>query len=265
MLSDLNWKRANVRTETSCSRCGRTLLAAQKSIQIDRSRVCIGCWDEVRADPSRSVQEYKQEFKIGSGSSSSRSGSSGRTRSSSRRPATPLQPTLSAYDASLLVGNELDRQAADTSAHVLDVRDLAFHEPGFDQVVVGAAGVTLVGSKAYSSPVLIEALVGWASTSIPPNVMIHGRNRRDLIELAVQQRDALAKLIDVARFKFDVPVGAALCFESVTGIDRTPVRDALGIRLETPAKVAEFALRRGPVMEPEIEEIVVMLRAALQG
>ena len=262
MLSELNWKRANVRAETKCTRCGRTLLGGQQSIQIDRARVCISCWDEVRADPNKSVQEYKREFNVAS-ATSTRSSSGGRSRSSSsRKPAAPLQPTLSAYDASLLVGNELDRHVEGTSAVVLDAKPLDFQEPGFDHIVVGPAGVTLVGSKAYSSPVLIEALVGWASTSIPPNVMIHGRNRRDLIDLAVQQRDALTALIESAKFKFDVPVGAALCFESVEGIERTPVRDALGIHLETPAKVAEFALRRGPVFGPEIDEVADFLRAA---
>ena len=262
MLSDLNWKRSNVRAETKCSRCGRTLLAAQQSIQIDRSRVCISCWDEVRADPTKSAAEYKREFKIGSGPSAGSSSSGGRSRSTVRRPAKPLQPTISAYDASLLVGNELDRQASGTQAEVLSARDLAFQEPGFDHLVVGAAGVTIVGSKAYSSPVLIEALVGWASTSIPPNVLINGRNRRDLIDLAIEQREALAKLIADAKFNFDVPVGVAMCFESVDGIDRTPVRDALGVRLGTAGEVAEYALRRGPLRDSEIQAVAAMLRAA---
>jgi hypothetical protein len=262
MLSDLNWKRSNVRADTKCTRCGRTLLGGQQSIQIDRARVCISCWDEVRADPTKSVDEYKREFNVASASSSTRSTSGGRSRSSSRKPAAPLQPTLSDYDASLLVGNELDRQAADTIAQVLSAKDLDFQEPGFDTIVVGAAGVTIVGSKAYSSPVLIEALVGWASTSIPPNVMIHGRNRRDLIDAAVQQREGLAALVEAAKFKFDVPVHAAMCFESVEGIERTPVRDALGVHLETAPKVAEFTLRRGPMFEDEIEEVAAMLRAA---
>ena len=79
MLSDLNWKRSNVRGEAQCSRCSRTLLGGQNSIQIDRSRVCIKCWDEVRADPTKSVQEYKSEFRIGSGSPARRSSSSGRS------------------------------------------------------------------------------------------------------------------------------------------------------------------------------------------
>jgi hypothetical protein len=179
-----------------------------------------------------------------------------------RRPPKPLQPTLSAYDATLLVGNELDRQASGTPAEVLSAKDLAFQEPGFDHLVVGPAGVTLVGSKVYSSPILIEALVGWASTSIPPNVMIHGRNRRDLIDQAVEQREALAKLIEDAKFKFDVPVGVAMCFESVDGIDRTPVRDALGVRLGTVGEVAEHAVRRGPLRVSEIQEVAEKLRAA---
>lgn len=261
-LSELNWKRANVRGETKCSRCGRTLLGGQQSIQIDRARVCIACWDEVRADPSKSVQEYKREFNVASASASRTSSGGG---SSSRRPAAPSQPTLSAYDASLLVGNELDRHVVGKTALVLDARDLDFQEPGFDHIVVGPAGATIVGSKAYSSPVLIEALVGWASTSIPPNVMIHGRNRRDLVDDAVQQREALTALLDGAGFKFDVPVGAALCFESVDGIDRTPVRDALGVHLDTPAKVAEWTLRRGPLFDREIEEVGAMLRASSEA
>jgi hypothetical protein len=92
--------------------------------------------------------------------------------------------------------------------------------------------------------------------------MIHGRNRRDLIDIAVEQREALAALIQSGGFKYDVPVFAALCFESVDGIDRTPVRDALGVRLETPAKVAEFTLRRGPLFDREIEEVADFMRAA---
>jgi hypothetical protein len=259
MLSDLNWKRATVRADTQCSRCGRTLLGGQPSIQIDRSRVCVSCWDEVRANPNRPAEEYKREFKIGSGSSPRRAASGSRPRSAARKEA-PLQPTQSAYDASLLVGNELDRHAEGTQACVVDARSLEFQEPGFDHIVVGPAGVTLVGSTAYSSQVLVEALVGWASTSIPPNVLIHGQNRRDLIDLAVSQRDALAQLIAEAKFKFDVPVGAALCFESVEGIERTSVRDALGVRIDTAPKVAEYALRRGPVFGPEIEEIANYLR-----
>lgn len=261
MLSDLNWKRSNVRVDTKCTRCGRTLLGGQQSIQIDRARVCIGCWDEVRADSSKSVDEYKREFNVANASTSSRS-SGGRSRGSSRKPAAPLLATLSDYDASLLVANALDRHTADSNAQVLSAKDLDFQEPGFDSIVVAAAGVTIVGSKAYSSPVRIEALVGWASTSIPPNVMIHGRNRRDLIDMAVQQREALAALVESAQLKFDVPVHAAMCFESVDGIERTPVRDALGVHLETAPKVAEFTLRRGPLFEDEIEAVAAMLRAA---
>jgi DNA-directed RNA polymerase subunit RPC12/RpoP len=264
MLSDLNWKRSNVRTETKCTRCGRTLLAAQQSIQIDRARVCISCWDEVRADPTKTAQEYKREFNVAAASTSTRKSSSGGSRATTRRPTKSLEPTLSAYDASLLVGNELDRQVQDSAAQVLDARELAFADPGFDHIVVGPAGATVIGSKAYSSAVLIEALVGWASTSIPPNVMIHGRNRRDLIDLAVEQREALAKLVESAKFGFDVPVGVSLCFESVEGIDRTPVRDALGVRIETPAKVGEYAVRRGPLNEREIDQVVDMLRAAAE-
>ena len=177
-----------------------------------------------------------------------------------RRPTPSLQPTLSAYDASLLVGNALDRAAGDGPAQVLSAGDLAFFEPGFDHLVVGRAGVTIVGSKAYSSAVQIEALVSWSSTSIPTNVLVSGRNRRDLVELAVEQRTALEELIASAKFKFDVPVAAALCFESVDGIDRTPARDSMGVRIETAEKVAAHVTRRGPVFEDEIEQVVEFLR-----
>lgn len=263
MLSDLNWKRANVRAETKCTRCDRTLLAGQQSIQIDRSRVCIKCWDEVRADPTKSAQEYKRELKIGSGSPTRRTSSGSRT-SGTRRPAPSLQPTLSAYDASLLVGNALDQAAGEGPAQVLPAGDLPFFEPGFDHLVVGRAGVTIVGSKAYSSAVQIEALVSWSSTSIPTNVLVSGRNRRDLVELAVEQRTALEELIASAKFKFDVPVGAALCFESVEGLDRTPARDSMGVRIETAEKVAAHVTRRGPVFEDEIEQVVQFLRKSAE-
>lgn len=260
MLSDLNWKRANVRAETKCTRCDRTLLSGQQSIQIDRSRVCIKCWDEVRADPTKSAQEYKLELKIGSGSPARRASTGGRS-GGTRKPARSLQPTLSAYDASLLVGNALDRAAAEDSAQVLSAGELAFFEPGFEHIVVGRAGVTIVGSKAYSSAVQIEALVSWSSTSIPTNVLVSGRNRRDLVDLAVEQRTALEELIAKAKFKFDVPVAAALCFESVDGIDRTPARDSLGVRIDTAENVAAFVTKRGPVFEEEIEVVADYLRA----
>lgn len=259
MLSDLNWKRSNVRGEARCSRCSRTLLGGQSSIQIDRSRVCIKCWDEVRADPTKSVQEYKLEFRIGSGSPARRSSSGGRS-GTARKPAPSLQPTLSAYDAALLVGNALDRAVSGGSAQLFPAGDLPFFEPGFDNLVVGRAGVTIVGSKSYSSAVQIEAPVSWSSTSIPANVLSHGRNMRDLVDLAVEQRAALEALIAAAKFKFEVPVAAALCFESVEGVDRTPVRDSMGVRIDTADNVAEFATRRGPVFENEIEPVVDYLR-----
>lgn len=264
MLSDLNWKRANVRAETKCSRCDRTLLSGQQSIQIDRSRVCIKCWDEVRADPTKSAQEYKRELRIGSGSPTRRTTSSGRS-GGTRRPAPSLQPTLSAYDASLLVGNALDRAATEAPAQILPAGDLPFFEPGFDHLVVSRAGVTIVGSKAYSSAVQIEALVSWSSTSIPSNVLVSGRNRRDLVDLAVEQRTALEALIESAKFKFDVPVAAALCFESVEGLDRTPVRESLGVQIDTAEKIATHVMRRGPVFEKEIEQVAEFLRAAAEN
>lgn len=263
MLSDLNWKRANVRSETKCSRCDRTLLAGQQSIQIDRSRVCVKCWDEVRADPTKSAQTYKSELRIGSGSTHRRTHTSSRG-GGARKSAPSLQPTLSAYDASLLVGNALDRAVGDGPAQILPAGDLPFFEPGFDHVAVGRSGVTIIGSMAYSSAVQIEALVSWSSTSIPTNVLVSGRNRRDLVELAVEQRTALEALIASAEFKFDVPVAAALCFESVEGIDRTPARDSLGVRIETAEKVASHVARRGPVFEDEIEQIVAFLRASAE-
>ncbi len=259
MLSDLNWKRSNVRGEARCSRCSRTLLSGQSSIQIDRSRVCIKCWDEVRADPTKSAQEYKVEFRIGSGSPTRRGGSSGHG-GGSRRPASSLQPTLSAYDAALLVGNTLDRVVSDSSAQLFPAGDLPFFEPGFDNLVVGRAGITIVGSKAYSSAVEIEAPVSWSSTSIPANVLSHGRNMRHLVDLAIEQRTALESLVIAAKLKFEVPVAAALCFESVTGVDRTPVRDSMGVRIDTVENIATFATRRGPVFEKEIEPIVDLLR-----
>lgn len=259
MLSDLNWKRANVRAETKCTRCDRTLLSGQQSIQIDRSRVCIKCWDEVRADPTKSAQEYKKELRIGTGSPTRRATSGGRS-GGTRRPAPSLQPTLSAYDASLLVGNALDRAASEHPAQILPAGDLPFFEPGFDHLVVSRAGVTIVGSKAYSSAVQIEALVSWSSTSIPSNVLVSGRNRRDLVDLAVEQRTALEALIESAKFKFDVPVAVALCFESVEGLDRTPVRESLGVYIETAEKVAAHVVRRGPVFEEEIEQVAEFLR-----
>ncbi|MBI4897597.1 MAG: hypothetical protein HY827_04430 [Actinobacteria bacterium] len=255
MLSDLNWKRSNVRGEAQCCRCSRTLLAGQASIQIDRSRVCIKCWDEVRADPTKSVQEYKQEFRIGSGSPTRRSGSSGRS-GASRRPTPNLQPTLSAYDAALLVGNALDRAVSGSYAQLFPAGDLPFFEPGFDNLVIGRAGVTIVGSKAYSSAVQIEAPVSWSSTTIPANVLSHGRNLRDLVELAVEQRAALEAVIEAAKFKFEVPVAAALCFESVEGVDRTPVRESMSVRIDTAENIAAFTTRRGPVFEKEIEPVV---------
>ncbi len=263
MLSDLNWKRANVRTETKCSRCDRTLLAGQQSIQIDRSRVCIRCWDEVRADPTKSAREYKSELRIGSGSTQRRT-STGTGSSHARKPTPSLQPTLSAYDASLLVGNALDRAATEAPAQVLPAGDLPFFEPGFDHLVVGRSGVTIVGSKSYSSAVQIEALVSWASTSIPTNVLIAGRNRRDLVDLAVEQREALEALLAQAKFKFDVPAAAALCFESVDGIDRTPARESLGVRIDTAENVAAHATGRGPLFEGEIEFVATYLREAAQ-
>ena len=258
MLSDLNWKRANVRAETKCSRCERTLLSGQQSIQIDRARVCISCWDEVRADPTKSAAEYKAEFRVSSAAARTRSSSGSRPV---RRPSQPLQPTLSDHDASLLVASALDDAASDLPAHVLSARDLEFHEPGFDYVVVGRAGATIIGSKAYSSAVKIEALVGWASTSIPPNVLVYGRNRRDLIDLAVRQRDLLSQLLVAKGIKFEVPVRAAMCFESVEGIDRTPVREAIGVRLGTAEEIAQWAVDRGPLVESEIEEVAAALTA----
>ena len=258
MLSDLNWKRANVRSETECSRCQRLLLVGQQSIQIDRSRVCIKCWDEVRVDPTKDAKEYKRELKIGSGSAPRRSSTSG--RSGVRRPTARTEPNLSPYDASLLVGNVLDKAAADTSVQLLAAGDFDFHEPGFDYIVVGRAGVTIVGSRAYSSAVQIEALVSWSSTSIPANVLANGRNMRELVDLAVEQRAALEALIAAAKFKFEVPVSAALCFESVEGVDRTPVRDSLGVRIDTAENIAKHATRRGPVFEKEIAEVADYLR-----
>jgi DNA-directed RNA polymerase subunit RPC12/RpoP len=260
MLSDLNWKRANVRTETQCSRCARELLAGQQSIQIDRSRVCIKCWDEVRSDPTKSAQEYKRELKIGSGSSPRRSSTSG--RSGVRRPTARTEPNLSPYDASLLVGNVLDRATADTTVEVLSAKDFEFYEAGFDYIVIGRAGVTIVGSRAYSSAVQIEALVSWSSTSIPANVLANGRNMRDLIDLAVEQRSALEAIVEAGKFKFEVPVSAALCFESVEGVDRTPVRDSLGVRIDTAENIAKHATRRGPVFEQEIAQVVEFLRGS---
>lgn len=259
MLSDLNWKRSNVRGEAQCSRCSRTLLGGQSSIQIDRSRVCIKCWDEVRADPTKSVQEYKVEFRIGSGSPVRRSSSSGRG-GGARKPPPRLQPTLSPYDAALLVGNALDRAVSDSSAQLFPAGDLPFFEPGFDNLVVGRAGVTIVGSKAYSSAIQIEAPVSWSSTSIPANVLSHGRNMRHLVDLAIEQRTALEALIADAKLKFEVPVAAALCFESVEGVDRTPVRDSMGVRIDTVENITVFATRRGPVFDQEIEPIVDYLR-----
>lgn len=259
MLSDLNWKRASVRSETQCSRCSRGLLVGQQSIQIDRSRVCIKCWDEVRVDPTKSALEYKRELNIGSGSAPKRSSTSG--RSGVRRPAARTEPNLSPYDASLLVGNILDRATADTTVELLPAGDFDFHEAGFDYLVVGRAGVTIVSSRAYSSAVQIEALVSWASTSIPANVIANGRNMRELVDLAVEQRTAIEALVEAAKFKFEVPVAAALCFESVEGVDRTPVRDSLGVRIDTAENIAKFATRRGPVFEKEIAEVVDFLRS----
>jgi len=259
MLSDLNWKRANVRSETQCSRCAREMLVGQQSIQIDRARVCIKCWDEVRVDPTRSAQEYKKELQIGSGSAPKRSSTSG--RSGIRRPAARTEPTLSPYDASLLVGSVLERATEGTSVELLPTGDFDFFEAGFDYLVVGRAGVTIVGSRAYSSSVQIEALVSWSSTSIPANVLANGRNMRELIGLAVAQRDAVEALIAGAGFKFEVPVAAALCFESVEGVDRTPVRDSLGVRIDTAENIAKHVIRRGPVFEKEISQVVDFLRS----
>jgi hypothetical protein len=236
------------------------LLVGQQSIQIDRSRVCIKCWDEVRADPTKSAQEYKRELNIGSGSAPKRSSTSG--RSGVRKPPARTEPTLSPYDASLHVGNVLDRAAADTTVELLAAGDFEFHEAGFDYLVVGRAGVTIVGSRAYSSAVQIEALVSWASTSIPANVLANGRNMRELVDLAVEQRAALETLVAAGKFKFEVPVAAALCFESVEGVDRTPVRDSLGVRIDTAENIAKFATRRGPVFEKEIAEVVAYLRSS---
>lgn len=258
MLSDLNWKRANVRSETQCTRCARELLVGQQSIQIDRSRVCIKCWDEVRVDPTKSAQEYKKELQIGSGSAPRRSSTSG--RSGVRRPVARTEPTLSPYDASLLVGAVLDRATEGTAVQVLPTGDFDFFEAGFDYLVVGRAGVTIVGSRAYSSAVQIEALVSWSSTSIPANVLANGRNMRQLIDLAVEQRSAVEALVAKAGFKFEVPVSAALCFESVEGVDRTPVRDSLGVRIDTAENIAKYVTRRGPVFEKEIEPIVEHLK-----
>ncbi|MBJ7458651.1 MAG: hypothetical protein JHD02_05650 [Thermoleophilaceae bacterium] len=261
MLSDLNWKRASVRSETQCSKCARLLLAGQQSIQIDRSRVCIKCWDEVRADPTRSAQEYRRELMIGSGSAPRRSSTSG--RSSSRKPAARSEPTLSPYDASLLVGNVLDNAVEGTYMQVLSGRDFESFEAGFDHVVVGRAGVTIVGSRAYSSAVQIEALVSWASTSIPANVLAGGRNMRDLVSLAIEQRTALEELIAAGGLGFEVPVAAALCFESVEGVDRTPVRESLGVRIDTAANIAKHVMRRGPILEDEISQAADHLRTRM--
>lgn len=260
MLSDLNWKRANVRTETLCSRCQRRLLAGQQSIQIDRARVCNQCWDEVRADPTKSAQEYKREFKIGSGSTTRRASNARRSSGMARRPLPSLTPALSDEDASHLVGNTLDRAVADSVAEVLPARDMPFYEAGFDYLVVGRAGVTIVGSEAYSSAVKIEALVSWSSTSIPANVLVYGRNRRDLIDKAVAQREALEEIVAAAKFKFEVPVRVAMCFESVEGIDRTPIRESLGVQIDTVDNIAKFATHRGPVFEKEVPEVVGYLR-----
>lgn len=261
MLSDLNWKRAPVRSETQCSRCARVLLAGQQSIQIDRSRVCIKCWDEVRADPTRSVQEYKSELRIGSGSQT-RSSSTGGTGSRTRKPPARTEPTLSPYDASLHVGGVLDRAVEGTTTQLLSASDFDFHEAGFDYIAVGRSGVTIIGSRAYSSAVEIEALVSWSSTSAPANVLANGRNMRELVDLAVEQRSALEEIVKKASFKFDVPVNAALCFESVTGVDRTSVRESLGVRIDTAENIAKQVTKRGPVFETEIDEVVDHLRQA---
>lgn len=255
MLSDLNWKRSNVRTETQCSRCTRPLLAGQSSIQIDRSRVCIQCWDEVRADPTKSAAEYKRELKIGAGSAPKRASSTGRSNSP-RRPAARTEPALSPYDASLHVGNVLDRATEGTPAAVLTAKDFDFHEPGFDNIVVGRAGVTIVSSRVYSSNALVEVLASWT----PANLLINGRNMHELIDLAVEQRNALEKLVTDAKFKFDVPVSAALCFETVTGIDRTPVRDIHDVHIDTAENIAKHVVRRGPVFEEEVEQVIAYLR-----
>jgi hypothetical protein len=91
-------------------------------------------------------------------------------------------------------------------------------------------------------------------------VLANGRNMRELIDLAVEQRTALQTIVGAGGFKFDVPVSAALCFESVEGIDRTPVRDSLGVQIDTLEHIVKHVTRRGPVFESEIEQVVAYLR-----
>lgn len=250
MLKELNWKRARLSRDTRCTRCSRVLLAGQTAIYAEGAKVCDPCWDEVRRQPNRPVSELLRDLGAGRSAPRSGGGSSGARRAASK----PVVETW--LDGFKLVGETLDRAAQDTKTTILHDRA----RPGtdgerFEHLAVGPAGVSVVVSEHYNFAVEIEPLVGWASDTNPPNLLINKRPRRDIVDQAVAQRDAMGAWIESARLGFEVPVNAAIAFREVTGVDRSPVRDVIRVRIDTADKVAEWAIRRGPLIGSEIRAL----------
>ncbi|MFY9263915.1 MAG: nuclease-related domain-containing protein [Solirubrobacterales bacterium] len=250
-----------MRRDTRCSRCAKTLLAGQASVRVERAYVCLGCWDAVRADPNRPPAELLRDFGIArSGVAVNRAPSTG-----GGRPRRPSAPRVAAkpLDGELIVGGELDRRAEGSAARVLHARAIPGAGLDLDHVFVGRSGVTAIDVKNFNFSVEIEQLVGWASDSAPPNLLINGENRRDLIDAAVALREALVPIAATAISNVDVPVNAALCFVDVNGVDRTPTRDIRAVRVDTPEKIADHVQRRGPLLDDEIELVAAFLEEAV--
>ncbi|MFY9488423.1 MAG: nuclease-related domain-containing protein, partial [Solirubrobacterales bacterium] len=142
-------------------------------------------------------------------------------------------------------------------------RVIADTEIEIDHVFVARSGVTVIDVKNFNYAVEIEQLVGWASDTSPPNLLINGQSRRDLIDSAVVLREAVAPIAAAAISSVDVPVHSALSFIAVAGVDRTAFREIRGVYVETPEKLAEHLLRRGPLLDDEIAKVADYLDETL--
>jgi len=144
---------------------------------------------------------------------------------------------------------------------VLDDRRIPGSPSSIDHIVVGPAGVLVIGAKRYAGRIAMHNKGGLFHSE--RRLYVGRRDCSGLAERIAWQADAVAAALKASGAAVLPPVVAVLCFIAGNWPEGSPPSRYAGVRLESERSLQKLALRDRGLDSQSIERLARMLATAL--
>lgn len=255
-------KRLAIRRPGTCSRCGHALEVGTEALwdRDARTLTCIDCSaaaavvTEGRAGAS-AQREYARRHAAREQHARDRLGGFGVLLARLIDEPQSTRAWQQGARGEVRTGERLGKLVAWHDVRLLHDRRVPGHgRANIDHLAIGPAGVLVIDTKTYGSPVRTD----WVGGLFAPRrtvLLINGRDQTRLIDSVERQVGYVRDALRDVPLASEVEVRGALCFPNPDGLPLFKQLRVRGITIEGPRSITKLARRPGAMSPDQVEAL----------